>query len=69
MSEKVANAAEKIANDEVIMDSYIAFFKGKGYFLTKNSELFGAKRKPLKFPATSATLHPTQLRPQTTTPT
>jgi len=53
MSEKVANAAERIANDEVIMDSYIAFYKGKGYFLTKNSELFGAKRKPPKFPAIS----------------
>lgn len=53
MSEKLAQAAEKIANDDVIMDGYKAFFQSKGYFLTKNTELSGAKRKPPAFPATS----------------
>jgi hypothetical protein len=53
MSERLAQAAEKIADDDVIMDSYKAFFDRKGYFLTKNNELFGARRKPPKFPSTS----------------
>jgi hypothetical protein len=53
MSEKLAIAAEKIANDDVIMGSYKDFYNEKGYFLTKNNELFGAKRKPPKFPPTS----------------
>ncbi|WP_444647838.1 hypothetical protein [Flavobacterium columnare] len=53
MSEKVAREAEKIANDQVIMNSYKDFYENKGYFLTKNSMLTGAKRKPLHFPSTS----------------
>jgi hypothetical protein len=53
MSEKIAKAAEKIADDETILNSYKAFYQGEGYFLTKNNALFGAKRKPPKFPASS----------------
>lgn len=53
MSEKIALAAEKIASDDIIMNSYKDFYRGKGYFLTKNEKIFGAKRKPPKFPATS----------------
>ena len=53
MSEKLAKAAEDIADDDVIMEGYKNFFQGKGYFLTKYSALSDAKRKPPKFPTTS----------------
>lgn len=53
MSERIALAAEKIAKDERIMGGYREFYKGKGFFLTRNQNLFGAKGRPPKFPSTS----------------
>lgn len=53
MSEIIAQKAAELASDTVIMNSYKDFFNGKGYFLTKNSQLSGATRKPSRFPDTS----------------
>lgn len=56
MSEKIALKAEDLGNDTKIMDSYRSFFKGNGFFLTKNGKLYGAKRKPPKFPSNAKEL-------------
>ncbi len=50
MSENIATAAESLANDLIIMNSYKDFYNGKGYFLTKNTVLSGTTKKPIFFP-------------------
>ena len=53
MSEIIAQKASELAADSIIMNSYKDFYNGKGYFLTKNAALTGAKRKPPRFPDSS----------------
>ncbi|PAM94562.1 hypothetical protein B4N84_11315 [Flavobacterium sp. IR1] len=47
--EKIASAAETLASDNKIMDSYRDFYNNKGYFLTTNKALKGSS-KISKFP-------------------
>jgi hypothetical protein len=53
---KIADKAEELADDQVIMNSYRDFFNMKGYYLTKNIGLEkkaygnGSNIKPSKFP-------------------
>jgi hypothetical protein len=51
--EKIAIAAEKLANDKNIMNSYRDFYNNKGYVLTTNISLKGSS-KIKNFPATAA---------------
>jgi len=46
----IAIKAKVLGEDEIMMKSYKDFYNQKGYFLTKNSRLIGAKRKPPRFP-------------------
>jgi hypothetical protein len=50
--EKIAVAAEKLANDKNIMNSYRDFYNNKGYVLTTNKSLRG-DLKISKFPTTA----------------
>ena len=43
MSENIAKAAEEIADDDIIMDSYKAFYQGKGYFFDEEQYVIRSK--------------------------
>ena len=49
----LAIAAEKSAEDSIIIDSYKSLFTGSGFYLTKNRDIVGSKRRPPKFPSTA----------------
>jgi len=53
MYKNLADAAEALAKDKIIINSYNAFYNGRGYFLTKNNGLNSAMGRPSKFPEKS----------------
>ncbi|TWP23810.1 hypothetical protein ETU10_06135 [Apibacter muscae] len=53
MNSKIVESTEKLAKDNIIMNSYKDFYGGKGYFLTKNL-LLGGSKKPFFFPIKSS---------------